>query len=159
METIEYTWPFDKSTWGDGPWITEPDKKQWADEATGYPCLIVRGPVGALCGYVGVSEGHPWFMHDAFTLNPPPDVHGGLTYAGFCQPGPEEHAICHIPAPGESDRVWWVGFDTAHMGDVCPAHLKYGIHTPDMFGRDIYKTFAYVTDQCTILAMQAHDAS
>ena len=31
-------------------------------EATGLPCLVKRSPhIGNLCGYVGVSEGHPWF--------------------------------------------------------------------------------------------------
>lgn len=58
METIEYRTD-DKAGWGDGPWQSEPDKRQWQDDATGLPCLIVRGPVGALCGYVGVPEGHP----------------------------------------------------------------------------------------------------
>lgn len=60
MQTIEYRFR-DKSSWGDGPWQSEPDKKQWRDEATGLPCLIVRGPSGALCGYVGIAEGHPYF--------------------------------------------------------------------------------------------------
>lgn len=50
-----------KESWGQGPWVSEPDKVQWLDEASGLPCLIVRGPMGALCGYVGVPEGHPFF--------------------------------------------------------------------------------------------------
>jgi hypothetical protein len=49
----------DKSKWGLGDWQDEPDKMQWQDEATGLPCLIVRGPHGGLCGYVGVAPGHP----------------------------------------------------------------------------------------------------
>lgn len=58
METKEYT-TMDKSTWGEGEWQSECDKRQWKDEETGYPCLIVRAPVtGALCGYVGVPEKH-----------------------------------------------------------------------------------------------------
>lgn len=51
----------DKSSWGDGEWLHEPDKKQWTDQDTGYPCLIVRNRVGALCGYVGVPLDHPYF--------------------------------------------------------------------------------------------------
>ena len=60
MERIEYR-TIDTAAWGDGPWATEPDKIQWPDEETGYPCLIVRnGQVGGfLCGYVGVPKGHP----------------------------------------------------------------------------------------------------
>ena len=58
-DTVEHkTWvTIDKSSWGDGPWLAEPDKEQFADEATGLPCLIRRSPTsGALCGYVGVPE-------------------------------------------------------------------------------------------------------
>ncbi len=51
----------DKSEWGDGPWQNEPDKMQWVDEATGLPCLIVRNRSGALCGYAGVPNTHPWY--------------------------------------------------------------------------------------------------
>jgi hypothetical protein len=43
------------------------------------------------------------------------DAHGGVTYAGPCN-GP----ICHVPQPGESDEVWWFGFDTGHAGDFSP---------------------------------------
>lgn len=60
METIEYR-TADKTGWGAGPWQQEPDKRQWQDEATGLPCLAVRGPGGHWCGYVGVAEGHPLY--------------------------------------------------------------------------------------------------
>ena len=60
METLEYR-TVDKSSWGLGPWMNEPDKKQWQDAETGYPCLIVRNNGGALCGYVGVPESHPLY--------------------------------------------------------------------------------------------------
>lgn len=67
METIEYR-TMDKSKWNRGPWDSEPDKKQWQDEATGLPCLIVRNRMGALCGYVGVPESHPLFKVDDSTV-------------------------------------------------------------------------------------------
>ncbi len=60
----EKEWAFvDKSKWGEGPWLNEPDKMQWVDEDTGLPCLIVRnhGVTGSLCGYVGIDSSHPWF--------------------------------------------------------------------------------------------------
>ena len=61
MQTIEYK-TVDKSNWERGEWDNEPDKKQWLDEATGLPCLIVRAPVtGSLCGYVGIAPEHPLF--------------------------------------------------------------------------------------------------
>lgn len=48
---------YDKQKWPDGPWKTEPDKAWWQHE--GLDCLIVRGPMGALNGYVGVTNDHP----------------------------------------------------------------------------------------------------
>jgi hypothetical protein len=48
-----------REQWGEGPWQSEPDLVEWRDAATGYPCLIVRGSMGALCGYVGLPPGHP----------------------------------------------------------------------------------------------------
>jgi hypothetical protein len=121
------TWvTVDKSGWGPGPWLEEFDKEQWADEATGYACLIKRGPVGALCGYVGVPEGHPWHGKDYDDITPYPEVHGGLTYASLCQEGPEGETICHMAAPGEPEPLWWLGFDCAHAGDLSPAYERLG---------------------------------
>lgn len=58
MKTIEYR-TIDKSSWPRGEWDHEPDKRQWQDEATGLPCLIVRQrDSGHLCGYVGVPKSH-----------------------------------------------------------------------------------------------------
>lgn len=36
-----------------GAWHREPDKAQWVDLTTGYPCLAVRGGSGSWCGYAG----------------------------------------------------------------------------------------------------------
>ena len=84
METIEYR-HLDKTTWARGPWDDEPDKIQWMTQA-GFPGLAVRGPLGAWCGYVGVSEGHPWFQkyYDGCEMADEDWwPHGGLTYADF----------------------------------------------------------------------------
>lgn len=56
MKDLTYTF-IDKSEWPRGEWDSEPDKMQFTT-AAGLPALIVRGPVGALCGYVGVDEKH-----------------------------------------------------------------------------------------------------
>lgn len=85
MKTIEYH-TVDKSGWGQGPWQDEPDKKQWLDEATGLPCLIVRGPTGSLCGYVGVPATHRYYGSDYDHVQA--DAHGGLTFAGKCAEAP-----------------------------------------------------------------------
>lgn len=83
----------EKAAWGPGPWVGEVDKAQWVDAATGLDCLIVRGPMGSLCGYVGVPEGHPLYgvecSQETPVLGAAPDmvlhVHGGLTYSDRCE--------------------------------------------------------------------------
>lgn len=157
----------DKTGWGQGPWQHEPDKVQWKDEPTGLDCLAVRGPGGHWCGYVGVPEGHAlhgvdyddayrvaakakgidpdrWYEHDLL------GVHGGLTFAAHCADGPEETSICHVPAPGEPDHVWWLGFDCAHSGDTSP---KYDAEYGGAF-RGHYRTLDYVRAEVTSLARQ-----
>ena len=157
-----HTMTAEKTEWGPGPWRDEPDKEQWPDPDTGLPCLIRRAPNhGALCGYVGVSEGHPWFGQGFLALEGHVDVHDGLSYSDFCREGPEAEMICHVPAPGEPDRVWWLGFSCAGAWDVRPA----------MDARDrargwpvvrhpaeTYKAVAYVKAECARLAQQAAEA-
>ena len=149
----------DKTSWGPGPWQDEPDKEQFADEATGLPCLIKRSSLGGnLCGYVGVSEGHPWFGKGYGDLDETVEVHGGLTYSGFCQEGDEAQTICHVPGPGEPDRVYWLGFDCGHAWDIMPAmdarHREF-FHDAD----DHYRAVAYVKAECAALAKQASEAA
>jgi hypothetical protein len=145
MQIIEYR-TMDKSSWPVGPWQDEPDKKQWPDQATGLPCLIVRNSLGALCGYVGVAEGHPLFEkhYDETDL----ECHGGPTFSSFCHPGAEESNICHRPDPGEPDHVWWFGFDCAHCDDLIP-NMRTRV-----FRGDVYRDFRYVEAQCVKLAGQ-----
>lgn len=157
----------DKSTWGPGPWQEEPDKIQWIDPATGLDCLIVRNPMGALCGYVGVLEGHPLHGLD-YTIYKDNkidlSVHGGVTFAGLCQPSPDEDAhICHVPAPGRPDSVWWLGFDCAHSGDLSPEMEAKVRHIwperpPKPEGYHSYKPVAYVQKQIESLARQLKEA-
>jgi hypothetical protein len=158
----------DKASWGPGPWQHEPDKEQWQDEATGFACLLKRNPVGALCGYVGVPEGHPWHGSDyspgwraeddeplspALQLLDDVEVHGGLTYAASCQEGPEDATICHVPAPGEPEPLWWFGFDCAHSWDRCPGYRRLSLGSGDT-----YRDVAYVKAECASLARQAKAA-
>lgn len=150
METITYK-TIDRAKQGwptGGDWDTEPDKIQWADEATGLPCLAVRnGYYGHWCGYVGVSEGHPW--HGKSYWDIPSDVHGGLTFSKSCDPdGDEATSVCHKPAAGEPDHVWWLGFDCAHSGDMSLRKFLRG-------NGDTYRTLEYVQSECAMLAQQA----
>jgi hypothetical protein len=167
MKTIAYR-TIDKSLWGPGPWMNEPDKKQWQDKATGLPCLIVRNGrvTGALCGYVGVTKGHPLFGKQYENANL--SVHGGITFSNFCHPEPDEtRDICHVVEAGEDDKVWWLGFDCAHAGDLSPALEANMKSIPAIvamraknpfreFGRfaDRYRTIRYVKAQCEQLAQQ-----
>lgn len=157
MQTIEYRY-LDRHGWGVGPWQDEPDKIQWQDETTGYPCLIVRVPrQGHLCGYVGVPPGHQFYEKVYKDCHLPDgeylDCHGGLTFSGFCSPHPDapERGICHVVEAGEEDRVWWLGFDCSHLGDLAPGHNRYEFM--DREG-DQYCTVAYVRWEVTALARQ-----
>lgn len=145
METLTYKTK-DRSKWGVGPWDNEPDKVQWLDPVSGLPCMIRRGRMGAWCGYVGVSEGHPAYGKDYPEVEA--DVHGGLTYAAFCEDGADEASgICHVTA--DHKPVWWLGFDCSHVLDSTPEKMSWN-RGPDCEYRDQ----AYVTDQTLRLAKQ-----
>jgi hypothetical protein len=144
MQTIEYRTQ-DKTTWGSGPWQHEPDKKQWRDEATGYPCLIVRNRMGALCGYVGVCKTHPNYKQGCD--EPEVSVHGGLTFADRWQEEQNDcEGICHKVGNGEDDDVWWFSVDCLHAGDSSPP-----IH-PHNSNFGTYKDLAYVASEVASLA-------
>lgn len=137
MPTREWTFEDEERTRlreFNGPWLNEPDKIQWVSE-TGLDCLMVRNRLGAWCGYVGVTEDHPWFEKDYQNLDV--DVHGSLTFADFCQPGKEEaRGVCHVPFPGRSDRIWWLGFDCAHIQDLMPVEAMLDVPGTDAVYRD-----------------------
>lgn len=94
-----------------GPWNAEPNRVEFWH--AGLPCLILRNR-GPLCGYVAVPPGHPLHGRGYEALSVVV-VHGGLTYAGT-----RVGDVCHVPAEGEPDDVWWFGFDCSHCGDYRP---------------------------------------
>lgn len=157
----------DKSGWGPGEWQDEPDKLQWTDPATGLACLAKRtAHSGHWCGYVGVPPGHRFYkksyddVHDALGYGDDGlDVHGGLTYSAACDEGPESESICHVPAPGEPDNVWWLGFDCAHSGDLSPAQMvREELRGWPRLGGS-YKQLPYVRSEVTSLAAQLAKAA
>lgn len=141
----------DRTGWPSGPWDNEPDRVEWKmAEPPGYPLLIVRGPMGSLCGYVGLPPGHPlhgvgWDAPEVEAL----DAHGGINYAKACSGN-----ICHVPAPGEPDDVWWLGFDCSHAWDYSPglqarvASRSGGkatyVGSPPEYLDETYRTVEYV---------------
>lgn len=155
METIEYHFTEDKEDWGDGPWIKEPDKIQFPDERTGYPCLIVRGPMGGLCGYVGVNKNHPGFEMNYNDLPDGVECHGGVTFTDKCVRHGKEHGICHIPGDDETDDIWWFGFDCGHLDDYLPKmESQMGIGLCNVEG---YRTVNYVKHEVMTLAYSLKD--
>jgi hypothetical protein len=124
--------------------------------------------MGALCGYVGVPKSHPLFEkgYDEAESVGNFSVHGGLTFAGHCQAGPEGQTICHLVDPGEDDNVWWLGFDCSHAGDVSPKHdsdMKRLLRdvtdrSSGMYG-ETYKDVPYVEAECRSLAEQLKSLS
>jgi hypothetical protein len=171
-EPIEYR-TVDKSAWARGPWDDEPDKRQWTDPATGLPCLAVRHPtLGHWCGYAGVPAGHPAHGVEFYTspigedgapieLTPVQlaveslDAHGGVTFSAPCQETTDPaHGVCHVPAPGEPDDVWWFGFDCAHCYDLSPGMAVYSPQYTEIQKTDTYRPLAYVIDQAQTLAAQ-----
>jgi hypothetical protein len=153
----------DRARWGSGPWDDEPDKVVWTDPDTGLAAMIVRGPVGALCGYVGVPETHPWHgvgyseclidCGDTWCGHCPDDklqVHGGVTFADGCAEGDNPSTgICHLD---EAGPVWWFGFDCAHCQDLAPSLLRYGVFSTDGTYRDLRYVIAEVRSLAAQLA-------
>jgi hypothetical protein len=133
----------DKSGWEIGEWTTEPDVIKWVDKATSLPCLITRHPeLGHLCGYVGVTDSHPWFG-DSYQNHYDIEVHGDLTFSEYLSE--------------ESSNIWWFGFDCGHgdtHGDKSPGpfRLQYEFLGFRPFGT--YRNIEFVEDQIEKLASQ-----
>jgi hypothetical protein len=134
-----------------GPWDNEPNRKNW--KAHGLDCMLVRGPMLAWCGYVGVKPGHPAFDKDYHNVGV--DVHGGLTYAGRC-----DGHICHIDDEG-GEPTYWLGFDCSHSFDLSP-HMEASCikaKLPQVSvkfepGYQTYRNETYVTEEVEQLAAQ-----
>ncbi len=147
------TWKtIDKSEWCTelcDEFLDEPDKAHWIDEETKLDCLIVRGPAGALCGYVGVPNSHPFFEVEYSNIDHQIEVHGGLTFSDKCSPDESpEKGICHTGNVANK-IVWWLGFDCAHGCDIVP---KYDSLSDNSYST--YRTFGYVKKQVEYLARQ-----
>lgn len=143
----------DKSTWGDGPWQAEPDHVDWRDTETNYPCIAHRNEAGAWCGYVGLPPGHPARSGNNYdNVDNEVEVHGGITYGAKCF-----GVICHVPEPGESDDVFWYGFDCNHYLDRAPgseAFFRKIGHQRRADDPAVYRDLAYVQAECGKLARQ-----
>lgn len=162
----------DRSDWPEGEWTAEPDRVEWRDEGTGFPCLAIRHPHNLnWCGYVGVPPGHP--LHGVGVGDDerelPEEIemaaHGGITFAAPCMEDhrPLRERVCHTPLEGEPDEVWWLGFDCAHVWDLIPAmeklHASYGLTVPTGIDGEplvFYKNLHFVS---AVIEDLAHAAS
>jgi len=74
----------------------------------GIYCLIIRNPMGFLCAYVLVPEGHPWHGIEPDDLQP----HGGWTFKG-------EYPVEQLPDRHDGiPQGWWLGWDYGHGWDA-----------------------------------------
>jgi hypothetical protein len=121
------------------PWHDEPYRVAWRDQTSAFQCLILRGNLGALCGYVRVPRGHRLHgkRYQRSVLRGV-EVHGGLTFSG-CIGG------------RRMKRGHWFGFDCAHWNDLVPGLAALGITFSE---QATYRTVSYVRDECAALAQQ-----
>lgn len=78
--------------------------------------------------------------------------HGGLTFRG--------HDVVDDLLSG-SEYSWtksyyYVGFDCAHMGDLCFLRKDIGGIRMKIFDKEAYRNWDYVREQCQDLARQIH---
>ncbi len=128
-------------------WENEPDREEF--KHAGFPCLLQRNPMGAWCGYVAVPPEHPHYGNHYDDVEA--DVHGGLTYADYCQ-----GKVCHKPNPGDPDNVYWFGFDCAHADDLVPQYDEVMRDLmPKAYKHDsTYRDIAFVRRETKSLAQQ-----
>lgn len=139
-----------------GAWSNEPDRVEFTHE--GFACLIQRGPLMAWCGYVGLPPEHPFYGKNYQDIDGDENdipSHGGLTYSEPCH-----GTVCHKTET--ADRLWWLGFDCGHAGDLIPGMLKYDLpsfNNLTFFQADKYRNQYYVTYVVKELAEWAKGAT
>jgi len=120
----------------------------WVTEA-GLQAAVVIHPAGHRCGYVGLPEGNPNHGKDYNDIDA--EVHGGLTFAG----GSKDY-------PVESQGLWWLGYDCAHLYDARDPELMSGEYKK-LYDKGMLREFDegstirsldYCMSQCESLAKQ-----
>lgn len=152
-----------------GPWASEPDKIAWTDQATGYPCIVVREYTGEFGSYVSVPADHPLsgFTADALPSAIGEGLHCPVTYSRGCDhTAPERRSVCHVyhkgryiprahrDLPRHDEHAWWLGMVLDGPRDLCP---NSG-HTPALAaerGRT-YRDVTFAVNQATLLARRLH---
>lgn len=126
--------------------------KEW--EAHGFRCRVLDGPFKNYNGYVAIPKGHPYYgkSYDDMDVR----VHGGLTFDGWGGGKPMKKEIFGKkkdwtldPENWPDPELWWVGWDTSHLGDFIT--YSDGSH-PDPTG--MFWTVEMVERETTELARQ-----
>lgn len=145
-----------KTTWGDGPWQTEPDRVEFVH--VGVACLMMRhAEWGSWNAYAAVEPGHPW--HGNERAEEECIAHGGITWCG-----PSDQTWRLLSRPRQLGNHWWIGFDCGHAFDFQPglvaSLLGAGIaratrEFASAFGTTVaYRDQAYVTEEVKRVAEQ-----
>jgi len=105
----------------------------WKGEFSGLRCEIRANHSGALCGYVTVPRGHPFYGkgYDGLDI----EVHGGLTYAS------------------KNGKGWEFGFDCSHCDDAGHPEYEHG-HDSYLTPGAEYRDIEYVKGEVASLARQ-----
>lgn len=158
------------TTTNNEPWLGEP--APWHHEMM----AMLRGPMGAWCGYVAVGPRHPLHGKSYQSIVKPPrhilnrevdmvkisviDLLCGVDDLGegvsvslcFDVHGGLTYSDDHCPG-AEPDGNWWFGFDCSHAGDIVPRLVEEMPDYPPAPG-DVYRTFDYAKAEVLSLAKQ-----
>ena len=101
----------------------------------GYRCVITGNILGHRCGYIEIPKNHPLYGKYYSIIDEVIDIHGGWTYSDYTKN--------NYPAKASS-KSWWIGFDTAHLGDVPDIELikTFGNNEMTRFCIEIAKLFS-----------------
>ncbi|MFB5619504.1 MAG: hypothetical protein ACE5RC_00025 [Nitrosopumilus sp.] len=115
---------------GKGEWLDEPDQLEFTYNE--FNCYIKRPFSGNLCGYVEIPEDNIFYNRECFKcyeLYEKVSVHGGITFSDF------------IFDEERQKKIFFVGFDCAHLGDYVPLVEKYKIQNLNhkKFRNEIFK--------------------
>lgn len=160
-----------RENWPSGPWDKESDKEAFIH--AGLPCLLIRGPVGAWCGYVGILKNHPLHginygdrapeLTDAWKKRKEQPVGDNPSFALMLRmlgdndnPSPD---VCFDVHGGLTFSnfmkgehpidTWWYGFDCSHAWDVAPEILSFTSRADG-----VYRDQSYVKHETKKLADQ-----
>lgn len=120
----------------DGPWNNEDDREEF--DIDGVPCVLQRDRLGYWCGYVLLSNGHPWANKSPEQIKA--QVYGAVKHVG--------------DIPEKAGK--WAGFACNEPGDLLPGMMKW---KRESLSDGIYRDFDFAMNECAKLAAAAKKAS